>query len=489
MKLFSPEALLARLSAPLALLIGGARDLPTRQQTIRNTIAWSYNLLNDDEQTLFRRLGVFVGGFTLAAAEAVCNGDDLLIAVVDRIAALVNQSLLRKVDGPDGATRFVLLETIREYAVEQLSASAELGLLQQRHTTYFVTWVEAVEDEHLLEVEDEHLLEAEYPNLRAALAWSQTVADGTIGLRLGRALGGFWRTRSYLNEGRAWLTAVLKPSAQQAAQSVTAADHVLRAEALYKLGILLASHSDFVTAQHAFEECLALFRAFGNPKHIASALSDFGMTLVAQGEYEQSGLLLKESLALYQQLADTEGIMRCLAFLGVRAYAHGDLVRAIEHSTAALHLARQMAVTWHIASALLDLSLVAIKQADSNQARVWINESIGLFRDMGERWNILRALEVGAHVATMQAEHDLASTTAVDRAVRIFGAAEALRETLHNPHLPIYRDQYLRGVAAARAHLSANDFAAAWAAGRALSMEQAITEVLTVIAPAPESNR
>jgi tetratricopeptide (TPR) repeat protein len=418
---------------------------------------------------------VFVGGCTLEAAEAVCNGDDdLLIAVVDRIAALVNQSLLRKVEGPDGATRFMLLETLREYALEQLSAGEELGLLQQRHAAFFVTWVEAVEDEHLLE--------AEYPNLRAALAWSQTVADGTIGLRLGRALGGFWRTRSYLNEGRAWLTAVLKPNAQQAAQSVTVADHVLRAEALYKLGILLASHSDFVTAQNIFEECLALFRAFGDPAHIASTLSDFGMTLVAQGEYEQSGLLLEESLALYQQLADTVGIMRCRAFLGVRAYAHGDLVRAIEHSTAALRLARQTNVTWHIASALLDLSLVAIKQADISQARVWLNESIGLFRDMGERWNILRTLEVGAYVAIMQAEHDLAATTTVDRAVRIFGAAEALRETLHNPHQPIYIDLYLRGVAAARAQLDEATFAAAWAAGRELTLEQATAEALNELA-------
>jgi predicted ATPase len=224
-KLFPPQALLRRLDDRLKFLTGGARDLPARQQTIRNTIDWSYHLLEAGEQRLFARLGVFVGGCRLEAAEAVCktNGD-LPMEIVDGITALVEKSLLRQTEDPDGEPRFTMLETIREYALERLEASGEVEVLRRQHATYCLVLAETAEPElHRAEqLRWLQRLEQELDNLRAALAWSQTSAAGVeTGLRLAGALGPFWQMRSHQIEGRTWLLSILahpmaKPTAARA---------------------------------------------------------------------------------------------------------------------------------------------------------------------------------------------------------------------------------------------------------------------------------
>jgi predicted ATPase len=222
-KLFSPEALLARLNSRLAVLTGGPRDLPERQQTLRNTIEWSYNLLDAGEQTLFRRLSIFVGGCTGDAVEAVCNPDgDLPLEVIDRLAALLDKSLLKQLEGSDGAPRFMMLETIREYALERLAASGETEVLRRRHAECFLALAETAEPQ--FHGSDQRLwldrIEIEHDNLRAALAWSlegqratpQSPDDqlrSALGLRLAAALWQFWDRRGYAPEGRRWLERTL----------------------------------------------------------------------------------------------------------------------------------------------------------------------------------------------------------------------------------------------------------------------------------------
>ncbi len=190
-KLLSPQALLARLVSRLQLLTGGPRDLPTRQQTLRDTIIWSYDLLTPIIQRLFRRLAVFVGGWTLEAAAAVCDGDgDLGLDVLDGIQALIDQSLVRHEQGLEGMPRFMMLETIREYALEQLGISGESELLGQRHATFFLSLAESAHRPQDVIWLDR--VEAEHANLRAALAWSRTEAGGDTGLRLAVALWAFY---------------------------------------------------------------------------------------------------------------------------------------------------------------------------------------------------------------------------------------------------------------------------------------------------------
>jgi predicted ATPase/class 3 adenylate cyclase len=212
-KLFAPEALQARLGQRLALLTGGARDLPARQQTLRNTIEWSYNLLEAGEQTLFRRLAVFVGGWLLEAVEAVCNVDrGLTMDVVDGVAALLNKCLLRQEEGLGGEPRFTMLETIREYALERLEASGEAESVRRRHAAYYLTLAEAAEP--LLHGAEQRRwldrLETEYNDLRAAAAWCRAVPDGAeMGLCLAGALWWFWRAHARWPEGRRWLADAL----------------------------------------------------------------------------------------------------------------------------------------------------------------------------------------------------------------------------------------------------------------------------------------
>ncbi|HEX9440006.1 MAG TPA: hypothetical protein VF909_10000, partial [Roseiflexaceae bacterium] len=224
-RMFGPQALLARLAganrdSPLRLLAGGARDLPARHQTIRGAIDWSYNLLEAAEQTLFARLGVFVGGCTLEAATAVCNAtNDLPMDVTNGIASLLDKSLLQLEEGADGEPRFLMLETIREYALERLAQRGEAVPLRDRHLEYYLALAEAAEP-HLRGAEQivwANRLEGEHDNFRAALAWAHergavegsTTAGAEAGLRLAGALFWFWDLRDHLSEGRRWLAGAL----------------------------------------------------------------------------------------------------------------------------------------------------------------------------------------------------------------------------------------------------------------------------------------
>jgi predicted ATPase/class 3 adenylate cyclase len=508
-KLFPPQALLARLSNRLALLTSGPRDLPARQQTLRNAIAWSYNLLSVKEQILFRQLGVFVGGCTLEAAEAVCNVDnDLTLAVVDCIASLLDQSLLRREGGPDGEPRFVMLETIREYALERLKASGETEVLRRRHAECFLALAETAE--LWFHGPDQRVwldrIEVEHVNLRAALAWSLEVQragtqspddhlQSAIGLRLAAALWWFWDRRGYLPEGRRWLERTLAADRGIATPG--------RVKALVGASALAGWVNNAELAQALGEEGLALARQQEDTHGIAWSLWALGLTATSQNDFARARPLFEESLVLFRALGDTFGQFMVLSCLGNMARRQGDYTEATTRHNASLALARAMGDRWCVANALSQLGSLTQALGDYAQAAALLAESLALhqklgekgqgiswvlfslgnitrqqgdntraiahfgeclarFRELGDTLGIAACLEGIAQVAIATAQHM--------PAVRLFGAAAAIRDALGLPPYPDEQHEYDRLLTAAREQLGDDAFAAAWAAGRAMTL-------------------
>ncbi|HEX9373216.1 MAG TPA: tetratricopeptide repeat protein, partial [Roseiflexaceae bacterium] len=335
----APQALLARLDQRLKLLTGGARDLPARQQTIRHTIDWSYDLLDAGEQTLFARLGVFPGGCTLEAAEAVCNVDDTLpIEIMDGVATLLDQSLVHQTEGSDGEPRFTMLETIREYALERLAASGEAQSIRRQHAQHYLALAEAGAPGlwGVQHQESGALLEPEHDNLRAALVWSQgSAGSAEIGLRLAAALTGFWWARGYLSEGQAWLDRAL-------AQPGAAAPSLARAKALRGAAWMAEVHGPAAAVRAFYEESLALCRDLGERRGVAAVLRDLGSYAWAQGDYARAAVLCEESLALCWGLGDGYGSADALAWVAAAVRDQGDYPRALGLFAESLALWREL---------------------------------------------------------------------------------------------------------------------------------------------------
>jgi predicted ATPase len=517
-KLFAPQALLIRLANRLRFLIGGARDLPARQQTIRNTIAWSYHLLEEGEKTLFVRLGVFVGGCTVQAVEAVCNADrDLLMDVVDGIAALVDKSLLRQEEGMGGEPRFLMLETVREYALDQLDERGEARTLCDRHCGLFLQLAESAEPElqgsnQVMWLEQ---LAVEHDNLRAGLAWCRVEPDRNAeGLRLAGALGQFWGLRGYLSEGRERLAAAL-------AQPVRADVSGVRSKALRWAGMLALLQGDLGQASIYYEESLALSRAikdrhgiaesFGklgtlawyqgdyaraaalhaerlaisreleDQRGIGDALFSLGIIASAQGDYEKAATLFQQRLAENQKLGNKLGVAACLTNLGNLALFQQQYEQAETFHRESLILYRQLGDKDGIALAILNLADVAIHQNDHGQAASLFAESLALHRDLGDQDGMASCLQGLAGVAVAQG--------APKRATRLLGAVEALRESIGAVPEPEEGADYDRIRATTRAQLGDATFTAAWAEGRMMTLDAAITTALQETSAETESFR
>jgi predicted ATPase/transcriptional regulator with XRE-family HTH domain len=532
-KIFTPEALLARLDQRLPLLSSGARDLPPRQQTLRSAIAWSYDLLSATEQALFERMGVFVGGCTLEAAEAVCAGvgswesgaggasptpdAQLLIPVVDGLTSLIDQSLVQRAanatSGIPAEPRFTMLETIREYALERLREHGQEEILRRRYATYYLTLAE--QGEHGLQGPDSRRwlerLETEHDNLRAALAWSQTtVGDHELGLRLAAALWWFWWARGHGSEGRRWLAQALN---DQDSADPNKAPLAVRAKALVAAGVLAAA-LDIQAAHGLLEAALAIYRAVGNRSGCAfplvllgwlsaidgdptagqalieeglalfrteptSARWDFGRALfiaalfaMQRGDYAATRALCEESLAVFRSLGQPYGSSQALNFLGDLARLQGRYVEAAANYAESLSLARQAGVKSDVASLLHNLGYVALAQGDIKQAAALFGEGLGLQQEIGHQQGIAECLAGCAAVAAAQQQGE--------RAARLFGAADALSTQAGGSVWPAEQTEYTRYQAATRAQLPPATWEAAWAAGRALPLAQAIEEATSV---------
>jgi len=366
-------------------------------------------LLDLPEQRLFRRLGVFVGGCTLEAVERVCDMDgDLALDALDGLQSLLDKSLLQQREGVDGAARFHLLETICEYALEQLAASGELEPLRRRHASFFVALAEAANPALIgpQQLTWMNRLEMERPNLWAALVWCFETEDKRQattdqgqrterGLRLAVALGRFWQRRGYLSEGRRWLAQALSRTEAEGASGAPAAYRALRARALGWLSRLALFQNDLAAAQPVFEESLALHQELGDSAEVAKVLGDFGMFFEWQSDHGRAQVLVDESLSLYRELGDGSGIASCLLFLGTVAYAQGHSRRAGELWEESLMRYRASGDTNSVAFALTHCGMVALDQGDEGRAGAHLAESLTLLRELGDRWQI--ALPLGLH--------------------------------------------------------------------------------------------
>jgi predicted ATPase/class 3 adenylate cyclase len=469
-KLLSPQAMLVRLSRRLDLLTDGPRDLPERQQTLRDTIGWSYDLLTSGEQTLYRRLAVFSGGWTLEAAEAVCpTGGGLDIGVLEGLGSLVDKSLVRRQTvGTQREPRFSMLETIREYGLEQLNASGESEALWRTHAAYYLALAEQAAP-YLTGSEQGvwlERLERNHDNLRAALGWARERGDVALGLRPSGALWRFWYTRGYLSEGRGWLEGMLTLSERTDDPAIGS----MRTQALYGAATLASTQNDFDRALALWEASLALSRDVGDKAVAASALNALGLTALQRGDVERAATLFGESLALARDVGEPWGIARTLLSLGQTAYVRGDYARAQALFEECLELMRRAGSMSHSAVALLYLGHVAREQGNPARAMSLYQEGLALSQGLGDKLRLVRELE-GLATALAAEGHS-------ERAVRLLGAAEAEREVLGAAQHPMDRPAVERAVANLRAALGAARFTAAWEGGRALPLDDAISEAL-----------
>jgi predicted ATPase/DNA-binding XRE family transcriptional regulator len=465
-KALPPRALLTRLERRLPLLTGGPRDLPLRLQTMRDAIAWSDDLLPSRERTLFRRLSVFVGGWTLPAAEAICTGDGQASGeILASLAALVNASLIARVtvdDAEDRETepRFGMLETIREYAAECLAKSGEEASIRRAHVHYYVALVEQAQP-HLVgpdEGEWLEILEREHANIRAALRWTLDAGEIGLAVRFAAVVWRFWAVRSHSSEGRRWLEAILAASAAGSPSSEHTVTPLERAMLLHVTGNLSRAQGDYARAWELYTECLEIRRAHHDTHGIAGALQNLGIVAFEQGEYERARSLHEAALALGQEMQSTYGIAFALSSLGDVALACGEAAPALERYEEALALFREIGHTWGVAHTLVGLGDACRTTGDEAGARDHYHHALTLSAEIGDESGIASSLEGLAQIAG--ARNDSA------RATRLFGAASALRERIGTPRAPILQADDAHALAAARAILGEVAFATVWEAGR-----------------------
>ena len=442
-KIFALQALLARLSQRLQLLSGGARDLPARQQTLYSTIKWSYDLLEQEAQAVFRLLSVFEGGCTLEAAEAVCQGTGKAsLDVVSALSTLLDNSLLQRSEQQAEEPRFLMLETVREFGRDVLAEKGEMEAAQYAHAAYYLALAQEVEP-HQFGSEKERWfarLEQEHPNLRAAMGWLAgrgSDREVEIALRLGGALWLFWVALGYWSEGRNFLESVL-------ATHVSVGTSV-QAKALFTAGQLAWYQGDFHRGEELLEEALGLYRQIGDQQGIALCLYGQGRgalvrhkyadarrlleealtifretgnkwgsayTLVSlahpalcQGEESKASRLLEESLALFKETGSKSDSAWALFYLARVILEHRDYTRARVLLEEGLALCRETAFKWGMAYSLALLGELAIQRGDIGAAYSLLEESHMLSREMGDQRSMARSLVLLASVVTIQGDY------------------------------------------------------------------------------------
>lgn len=476
-KLLSLDTLLARLVQRLPLLTSRTRDLPVRQRTLRAAIDWSYQLLDVNEQALFAKLGMFVGSWTVEAAVAVCGVDgDPNIDVLNGLHSLLDKSLLTRREVPDNEPRFSFLETIHEYAREHLAANRESHVLRERHAAYYLAFVE--EQARMAWGSGrkqwlEHLY-AEHENVLAALKWllvevqhpdDMHPPDDVLSnqaLRLCVAMADFWRI-AFPNEGRRWLEDSLA-----AAQS---ASLPLRQKALTSLGWIIMEQGDHARARVNFEEALTLARTFDDVWTLGETLRGTGGVALWQGDIGQAASYFEESLTLARNVQDPLGQLFALWCLSDAAYLDKDYERATARLAESSLLAEDQDLLWGRAMVLQGLGRISHRQGDSRQASQQYKECLMIVQAHGELW-------LGVHVL----EAIAGSTAALGRpssATKLLGAVDTARRSGNAP--PSSAAMYVDSdsvVVSIRQQLDDQEFAAAWAEGQAMTLEQAIAFAL-----------
>jgi len=502
-KMLSPAAMLTRLESSLILLTGGARDLPVRHQTLRGAMDWSYSLLNAAEKSLFRRLSVFIGGCTLEAVEAV--GDtraDLGLDVLDGMASMVDKSLAQQLEQPAAETRFLVLSTIREYALERLTESGEEFATRRAHAAYYVVLAEEWGGDLSTHPEWLARFDLELYNFREALEFLIRTGDSEWGMRLGSALFHFWEMREHFAEGRAFLERLLKLSGSAqptlrarllfytaifaTAQGDFASAQKLQEEslescrglhdsrgvavALNALGVTARDRGDLATASSLFEQCVATWRELGNSVDTARALSNLANVLRLQRDYARASTLYDECLAIFRDAGDNAGIAWTLNYQGDLVRETADFARARSYYERSLALFTQLGDKWGIASAIGDLARLSASQGDYLDAERLYGESLRMFQDLGHKRGIARVLECLAVSAAAQSRPE--------QALRLAGAAGALRHRISAPLIPAEHTRLESKLEPARKTLTNTGSLQMWSSGWEMSVEDAVQEAL-----------
>jgi predicted ATPase/DNA-binding CsgD family transcriptional regulator len=486
-RLLPPAAMLARLGgsveAPsLQLLTGGSRDRPARQQTLRNTIAWSYDLLEPEEQALFRRLAVFVGGCTIEAAERVCSGEMAgssagfggmplpAIDVLDGIDALLTRSLLRRLDSESSEPRYTMLETIRELGLESLERTGERRTVRRWHAEYYLALAETAEP--LMRGPEQRIwldtLEAERDNLRAALEWSLSPdGDSTLALRLTGALAWYWYNRSHLDEARRWL-------AQALARETTPS--LARVKALAGAGRLAHIQQRSAEARPPLQECLALARALGDRWWTAWALHLLGRVHYFDGDAHTARAFGQESLAVSLEIEDAWLEGWALHLLGLASQIEADYPTARRFLEASMVIRRR--IQFHEGISTLDtlLGLIDFAEGDYAAVVVRLRESVDLLWRLDDGWLkgnlIAQYLALSVRLGQPQ------------RGARLWGALTALSEAVSVRPIPLFEAILWPALEQARRELDAAAFTAAHEIGRRMVSDEVRAELLDIEVPA-----
>jgi predicted ATPase/class 3 adenylate cyclase len=504
-KMLPPKAMLQRLSSRLKLLTGGARDLPVRQRTLRGAIEWSHTLLGDGEKTLFARMAVFSGGRTLEAVEAVCDAQgDLPVDSFEGVSSLLDKSLLRQEEGPEGEPRFVMLETIHEYAREKLQESGEAEEIGRAHTEYFLALAEEAEPELVGtdQVSWMDVLEAEHDNLRAALSRSLEAGDSGSALRIGGALWRFWNVRGHFSEGRRWLTAGLSGEGAAALS--------LRARASLGLGYLELRQGDYPRAVEDLEVSHSLYREIGDRRGEAYALCFLGWIALDRNEFDRAEELLEESLALSRAAGTARDVSVSLNALAMLKVYRGDHERATAMQEECLSLAREAGDVQIIAVLTYNLGFTAAMTGEYERAEAFVREAQALFREVGDRGMAPLASNRLGFLALSQDDPDRAEELCVEairdlqeqaqipgidfaleilggvaasrgeirRAARLWGAVAGYRDATGAPWIPEERAMIEAHIDAARPRLEEATWREEWEKGRSMTLDQAVEYAL-----------
>ncbi len=475
-RVLSPPVLLERLSHRLSLLRGGARDLPERQQTMREAIAWSYDLLTDTEQRWFRALGVFIGGCTLPAAEAICRDEETTGSDegLSTIAALVDASLVQVETMQDGLPRYSMLAVIHEYAVEQLQARGEEDFYQRRHAEYYAELAEEAEQVGPGQRTREARLDQESANGRAALHWTYERGEVALGLRLAAWFGLFWLKHGQMREGSLWLERML---ALDEAAGAQAASPAIRSRAFYNAARLAMHLGRNERAEALAREALALAKQTGDHFEITHVLATLGSVALASGKEDEASAYFTESYDSAKRAydaGDARALSLALLNLGELARKRGDIARATALLEEALARTRALDMTWGIANILTLLGHLARQEQDYERAKGRYRESLTIYQRLGNATYTAWCLEGIAAVACAEGNYE--------RATRLAAAAAVLRVAAHTPLPPAEQGDFDKVVMTAHAELDERVFTEQWNIGSTLTQDDAISYALMGLA-------
>jgi predicted ATPase/class 3 adenylate cyclase len=505
-----PAALLQRLDRRLAVLTGGPRDLPARQQTLRAAISWSHDILDDRDRIVFRRASVFAGGWTLEAAEAVCGFEDDPLATIDALSSLVDKSLIVREELPDGDARFSMLGTVREFAQEQLAASDEHATISRRHAIFYLEIAEEAAPHLALDatqLEWIERLDVESANLHAVFEWSAAPLAGErveTGLRLSAALWRFWAARSSASEARTRIDTVVRLAAGAPLSSA-------KGKALFGAASLARELSDYESTERLFGESLEIARQLGETRQVADILYSLGWLHVLRGNVQQARALLEESLRLFQRLADAPWKATMLTRLAYVCFMEGDYDRAMALAGEGATVARVIGDQRVLADALVYQGLVQQYAGDLEQARRRFQECLPIARRFGDRHLLSMTLNLMGQLAVRHGSYDEARRYLAEglRLAREVGNIRRLSFSLSAvASLALARGELVEGfrfegasraaarsvgtvraesalaaidaeLALARAALGEAAAAAAFEQGQQLPLDQAVDEALT----------